>query len=834
MKKVLLTIFLFSSLYGTNDALKLGVIKVLGDRVKETVHKVIALKQIMSRYIYETGKENFTKAEINTRFGAKVSWMNYGNVKELDYTINNDIITFQDVLGSSDVALITFAKKYIDFEVLLRNDFGTVSYDRIGGTMSISIPLNERALAILKIIRKVKEHSPKIIINEDNPTQSGFLLYYRPNGDGTFRVYSSINKDGKWLTRGVLGTKNMLFENGYSRCLDTFESKSILKEVVAFENTCASVFEKGILRQYFYVQDAHKWFLESAEAQSKEVNTILQIATGTKPNAFARAINNEFEGTVNFVLKGNYWLGSYASTELFIGTNISVANNHRILGSYVYIPDSSKTNILVLKKMNVPTTPNSKELFVYIANGYDDVIKRFSNVQSNGEHGSIIYDKKNDTFFKLDGTIFKSLNGAVEITGDSGGRNTFSSTKPGVLYYTTINDCSKYNCYGYGTDINNNFSGVKKDGLYLFVYSSSRKGNRKQHLVDGQYVNSFKDMYNKKFMVAVYKSQTYFKIASINTFGENSIAYMFLDPPYFQVIAPDGFKVDSLFADFAINTQSTAIFATVNLPGRTSMATPNLFYDSKTLNDMSYFEIASFTNAKNRVQAKLAGSNYRVLTHIKGNGLDYWTDNATGDHQENASIIVTSGSRSSFPQINHNIIAISLQLGDDDTHTAGIRFNQDNNFYRWWYSSDVSTMVTNGLTDKPSSDKGLSENHKLKWDKVHYTIETYQDALEECSYKGLLWRLPLKEEFEGSSPVAILKDTPFWTSTYIYDERNPKNENKAFIVKADDTGAPVFKIVNRKSVAYDADTDVYIYAFRCVKSKDDSVPKEDDKYIIIK
>jgi hypothetical protein len=656
------------------------------DKVDRHIDQTMALHEFISRYINTTGDLTPTKAEINAKYNLPdSSWEGYSD--DIDFTIDDNMVVFSNVMSLAASAIpLDYFKKTKKFKKMV----GYIDKSNL----NVKIPLKGSVYAFMSMITKANAN-PKVHVGENAPVNT-LLNHYRPVGDGTVEIRKYNATTTLWDSVGYIGSEQSLITSGKTKCLGTFDAEDDLLGIVALDQTCAIVFENNTRLTFHYVESADKWVNDKTSAKTSNGlfngdATILEMATdfidsdgGSK--AQASAVDSEFTGAKEFTKRDNSLGGYWATSDnafIVASTLEGLITQSWAENAIGYIPDTFGANILMLKKLNVPGVGI---VFAYLASGYDDVLDRFSDVDSIGTEGLYVYDVLNNTYFEKKGLKhFASIDGLIEITSNDLGRDTFVSA-PGVKYYTTINDCDEFNCNGTS---GNYFGGTTKDNLYEFV--NSEYGNRKNNLIDGVSLASLNEAYTQLPNVAVVGGIPYQKDAA-KTPDTDIVVYKNLSTGNFVTGGGD-----------IIGTNFVDANGVLQLPADFSLGTSGGFNSQDRIILLNYDKLLKFTNATDGAKVYLSSSaisikNYEFVDNGTANG--FWTDNVTGDGQQSANIIMSSGSRSDLPNVTHSLTAVTKDLGPEARYTTnGVAFSEDSTKYQWFYSSTGTT--TNGMVDNP-------------------------------------------------------------------------------------------------------------------------------------
>jgi hypothetical protein len=109
----------------------------------------------------------------------------------------------------------------------------------------------------------------------------------------------------------------------------------------------------------------------------------------------------------------------------------------------------------------------------------------------------------------------------------------------------------------------------------------------------------------------------------------------------------------------------------------------------------------------------------KYFIHNTSNSKDFWTDNNSGDGQENATFIFTKGSRTQLPLVTHSLVALTKELGEENRYTTkGIDYSNSEKVFKQWFYYSLSSV--NGLTDAPTCDTSPDKCTDISWKYTMY------------------------------------------------------------------------------------------------------------------
>ncbi len=681
-KQILLSLALATSLtaadYGKNFNLALKLARA--QKAETTSDKIVSLHSYIGRYILDTADLTPTKTEINSKYGlSSANWNGYSS--EMSFSVTNGIVTFTNTLPatSTDIVKNAFIKSGAFAKVM-----GLVD----SGTLNVRIPFGADVLAFDRIVRTTSSNT-KSIVSTTTPTNTT-KTWFKPTGTGALEIYKYNPTSSVWDLLGATGDKNKLSSLGYKECLGTFSSLSDLSSVAAQDQGCAIVYEDSKLTKYFYIESEDTWVLDSGsglaggsssstfngDSTIQEVSTTLFDKIGGS-TAKVSALNGEFSGQKTFTKWENTSTGGYWATSdmkfIIVKDLTGLLTQNWEIGTTAYVANASN-NALMMKMEAVSSIGN---VFMYQAYGYDDVLNNFVDAQTSSTNGSVIHDTKSNIYFKrVDSDILTSIDETIYLSKGSTGRNSFPNVLSGVNYYTVVNDCDKDTCNG--ASVNNYYAGGLKDTLYLYTHTTNTTS--KNNLTDAVVTTNLQDAFDNNYNAVTIGGVSYTKEIDIN----GNDVYKDSSGNFYTssgTVIPSSFVVGGVLQLPAGVTAQTAEF------------------DGDYLKVSSRSIATDWVNAPHGIGLKIGSKNY---THLTNNNKDFWTDDATGDGQQNAKEIFTRGSRSNLPNITHSLTALTAEIGSEDRYTTnGVKYPSDNSLNQWFYSSSSGVKKTNGLLDAP-------------------------------------------------------------------------------------------------------------------------------------
>lgn len=635
--------------------------------------------EYVTQYVSDTGDVTPTKAEINSYFSlTDATWKNYDGVAMdfvFDYT-NNKLIFSKPLENPSS----NYSKIVVDS--LINNKHLPTS------TTLVQVDKVEVLLSaqFVSFVRKIDDlntnHSGKVNIQMVQPSETG-KFWYKPDGSNGFDILRFNPNLGTWESIG--GTT----ANG--RGIDIIlKSEEELDLLPAFTGMIATVSDGSAAMGYIY--DGEKWVTKSTTGVGGLFNgdaTIVDLATTLLEKAggsiaTVSAIEDEFAGVLELTKKDNskhegYWV-DVANRFVVSGTLRGISTQNWLLNTIGYFKKDDN-HVYMLKKMDI-----NGIRWVYLAENLGSIITMFDNIDVSS--GGYVFNVEDSKFYKKFGSVWQSVDGTVQATNDSSGRNAFNSLMNGTTYFINFNDCSASSCNGDSS--NGFFAGNQIYGLYPFYFSTV--GNRKNNLIDAIPRANISESYNNNDIASLVGANLYFK--DEDTRG--GTCYKRSDGVFITKsgkLIPNAFMVDGK---------------------------PNLS-QHKTCSDSSWNgnflvltrkQSAEWSDAPHGVGANVGGVNF---THLLGSGKDFWTNNTSGDGQVSATEIFTGKGRASFPTVTHSINALSLGLcshdafcsqanGYENRYTSGgVTSSIDSEFKQWFYSI-TGTRVNNLLDGRIASE----------------------------------------------------------------------------------------------------------------------------------
>lgn len=587
----------------------------------------------------------------------------------IQISLDSKSIIMKNVLGEGPNTYVvqTFTSNNDNSRIITINDNYTVT-----------VPLDTKTANFLSLIDKIKE-LPDAYIGTTPPSDTTKTWYF-PNGTGGFDIKKWNPATGKWETIGSTGT------NGQSSVQAPSEEE--LFKIPCLKNDIGFVIE-SVATEYICT-DNGEWIPKSTGASmfngaSDMLNLVTKlmkktggsVANVSDPNETAPL--NGFTGVLDFTKKDNtsnngYWIDStnrYVATDSY--STLSTLN--LAINSFGYIPNADKTKVLTLKK--------TADGWIYIANGYKDIIQNFTFVPTDKAYVLNLKDSENfyykreqkgtlSSFVSYSTPILEHTNlSPIRISIAYDNRDAFNP-RSNSQHLLVFDDCASLSnsCNG----ALNTFVGAKLDGMSAFYYAPTSP-KKKNGLTDAKPYPNMGGLYDDGAEAGIVDGTVFIK-DSINS----SICYKDSSGTYYtraKVKIPTGNSLPPA------RTCTTAVYTGTNGSGFGTY----LVLDNRV-------QATNWATVPDGAGINVLGKNY---TYDNTGGLDYWTDNLT---MASATEIFTKGSRSSFPNVTKSLTALSINAGSEPRYTAnGVQSTIDSNFKQWFYS--FSGTRTNNLLDNP-------------------------------------------------------------------------------------------------------------------------------------
>lgn len=505
---------------------------------------------------------------------------------------------------------------------------------------------------------------PNNTISVDTPSDTS-KMWYKPNGYGGYNIFAY--KDGVWTKIGST--------SGEGKNIVHVKTEDELKRIPCAISNFGYVGDGDVANSYICNAEGQWEKLSTGGGEGGLFNgdaaipslayDLISKAGGSI--ATSSAVNGEFGGAKDFTKKDNSVTGGYwvDSTNMFVvGKNLASLRTQTWALNAIGYTSKTKTSVYVLKRMNV----NGTVRWVYLADGYDQVATMFNDIEN--DEGGFVYDTVNAKFFYRNGSVWYSTDSKIQLTEN--GRTSFSLINSGYTYLTNVNDCTALTCNG--STATGYYAGSKQDNMYVFY--SATAGNRLNNLIDAKPRNSIAEMYDNEDIASLYNNAVYFK----DTDTRDRLCYKRSDGVYYT---KGGNAIPTSFM----------VSGKPNMPPAKTCSDASWSGTYLVLNNRT--QATDWSDAPHGVGANIGGVNYM---HLLGSGKDFWTNNGSGDGQQNATEIFTKGSRSQLPLVTKSLTALTKNVGTEARYTTnGVVASIDNSFKQWWYS--VTGTRKNNLMD---------------------------------------------------------------------------------------------------------------------------------------
>ena len=448
-----------------NVALVTQIVK--SKNIDKMVSRANALDSYAEQYILLTGHIPSNINDIQSKFAlSNDSIANFsGAPLNISVDTNNYKITvkhlFNRDIDSNTLSLLDNSSALAPTASISDNQSGE-EYNP-----AIVYPMSSNLINFVINIKAINA-DPNSYISVNAPSDIS-KTWYKPTGDGHFYVYKYA--DGNWKNSGSLSNLGIVAKSVAD--LDQYDS-------IAKVGTKAYVASGNEMDEYIY--DGKEWKRVSSNGAGTLFNgtaTVFDLTTDLFSKAggsiaTVAAPDKEWIGSKDFIKKddtrtGGFWIDK--DNKRYIATasvkNLEILDDLFVNGTYAFIPNSSKTAVLLMKKTYVPGVG---VMWVYVANDLKDAI-RFLNAPKTADdlEGEYVYVKDKNVFLKrgINNKVLEPVTGKYFISSD--GREDFTNPSSGFTYLTAINDCSIDTCYSNGA--------YKIDGLTTFYYAPSAEKN---------------------------------------------------------------------------------------------------------------------------------------------------------------------------------------------------------------------------------------------------------------------------------------------------------------------------------------------------------------------
>jgi hypothetical protein len=830
MKKILLSLLLFglfqNLIFASDDSAKYNInIKVARiKKLDDTLVRVVAIKEHISQYIIKNGDIYPTKDKMKN---LNINWKGFS--KKMDFTLSNDgIITIgpvYDYRRSNKESSLSIYYKNKPHPIL---DENLAKIDRRDPN-KITIPLNAAALSYIEVLKYVekKVDEKKIIKSNTTPTNyikdgghlENNITFYRLKGDSTIELYryDENNTYGKnnshWRNLGLIGDKLTLKSMGHNECIGVFGNEELINGVVALDLTCAIIYTNESLRKYAYIEKVNKWVLTLGVIAKYE---ILHMAKDSHPDVTLlrndrinknelyslSTVHNEFTGGKKFILNNKitkFWIADKGKNKTYIvaGTisqlNNAISNSGK--GSIAYILNKTQDDVYLLRKRNIPLVSGQINEYVYEAYGYRDILERFSATDFKfniGNLGKYIYDEENHKYFvkikKDNKIVFKSLDGAVQLTKDTNARGAFEPTENNNItqFFTLTNDCTESTCYGQEGSYYN-FNEQHKLFLFSYIGTGNQNIKNKNKLTNMIKEQCYQEMYDNKNPLILLecddnKAYRIDQKASQETNGTYSYGYHRLEDGVYYTNKGNEVPIEFIENNGSIQLPNKLRDGKIfNLYSDGNSSDEKLFKEEnniKSLNapNMTLKEIIQYTNAPNNIKINTnihfkgvyknsghtIGAKYvknKIFIHVKKDepNYDYWSDciNELSDKEEylDCAYMVLANNEKNFPVQN---FPRRLRTQRGEFNNSMILTLRDKSI------DDLNEQDNNNLIHQYHELRLEHSDELLKWVYIHdeshikglesYVENSLYDA-RECSLAIDCYNLAGYEESNNAQPI---------------------------------------------------------------------------------
>lgn len=739
MKKVLL-IFLFSISLFANSWIE-------GKRQSDINKYVDSLQNISNKIEKEIIKNatlSITKEMLNNSYPGQLTdddFKNYAKTTDLFFVISKEKVSITNAFSETNQFIKDDA---INSAVLLP----TV---KINGD-SFDYFFEDKVKNIIDTKEDVDTNPNKEWINGSNNLPSignPNKLYYVLNEDGSIDIYKWDEETNSWKKISSINSSNATS----NECLFNINSYEELIKIIGTEPQCARIDVDGIMTVYWWSEKSKKWIMEGGANAKKKLlgetaNNIGDLLDRNPDNKWFNAevgsdvdINGLLGTSVNMKRMLNYWKtsslvsivtydNSLQQRNIYVAEKLSDLPNSALEGSVAYLKenndnrgfmgDNSRYEAVFYQYRWYPIVPDLYNLVMtanpIISNEYFELFTKS------------VYNY-NATYWKED-----KINNPIHIT--KGGRNELPIANNNSINLTL----------SIGTENNN--GGVKSiypsiNGEYFYIWYFTDTGGYR-NMIDAITRTSLYQVYENQDPAAIVNNVVYLKKID----NKNRIIYQNINDNTFWT--KNSQQIPAIYIENNL----------VNLPEFKSAEIVNFSGESIIIDN--YKQITDWNDAPLNASVIYSSKKY---THILRNGLDFWTDNITGDGQQYATNIFSKGSRKSVPTITHSSVKVyTRQLCLDNPYCLknnglenrytdnGIIASIDSSYKEWFYSLTGSNLVSN-LLDNPCLNKSLTAdysnstcykqtntiiNNYFQWlnvGSIYYGIYEFWEGNNECPYK---------------------------------------------------------------------------------------------------
>ena len=654
--------------------------QVRAEKVEDFKSNITSIKDRLNNFILNTADLTITRKEMQEFDNLPYFFFNnfegtscsnngtYCNAQTgtdgINISITDRDASFSNVLGTSPNTFVvqSFLQSTDNARTVTSSNGYTAKY-----------PFDTKTRNFIDLIRKI-EVIPTAYIGITAPSDTS-KTWYLPNGNGGFELKRYNSSTGIWDSIGSTGT------DGTSSVQANSEAE--LFQIPCLKNDKGYVIQEGKGAEYICSSDG-SWNTVSTGTLNGLFNgdsSIYAMATSligkaggsiaTASDPFSTGTKFVFSGAKNFTKKDNsstkgYWIDS--TNTFIVGSSLAdISTQSWADGSYAYIPNSSGS-VHLLKRIN--------NKWIFVADGYSDVVQSFPDMLTQQ-----IWDKKNNQYFKYSNYVWYSttLTGTNDnvsaLTSSNSGRNVFSPSSL-TTYYTLVNDCTDLTCNG--TIANTYFSGITKDNMYTFYYSTN--GKRKNNLIDAQTFSSLLNLYQSIADPSTGLVTSTGKVYSRSLDSNGNEIYMDMSN-------------NTYYTGYGIAVPSNLVVGgIVQFPSLTPVVKgENASFSGNYLQLPTWEAVTDWTNAPSGASATANGKSWiKQITGIYGRWLS--TDNA---------IQITKGSRTNLVNpLGSTMVNLTRIVGTEPNYTtSGVPYSANTNFLQWFYSSSGSRV--NSLLDNP-------------------------------------------------------------------------------------------------------------------------------------
>lgn len=717
MKKIIVPICVTISLMtqsfasGTSTLLE----QVRAEKVELFKNNLDAIVNRVNSYILNSGDIDITRKKVQKFDGLPYQFFN--NFQNVSCTNDGEFCGGQTGTDGIQVSLT-------EKSIVLKNTLGanpnsyvkkafTTNNDNsraisTADNYTVTFPLDSKTKNFIAFIDKIKDNSDIHIGSE--PPSDTLKIWYFPNGNGGFDIKIWNSTTNKWENVG--STSN----NGETSIHASSEEE--LLEIPCVKNDKAFVINKATATEYLCSQDG-EWAMvlggsSAFNGASDMLNLVTKlmkktggsVADVSDPNI--ASAKQAFAGNQSFTKKDNtanngYWTATDKTTGVeYIATDTyeTLKTINSIDGSYAFLPN--------MKKDGVDTLIRYQNRWLYLANGYMEIVSYFKFVPEDGfatikNVGTGYKIDGEGQFFKRVGNYFVSQSDVstedYKVMMTLSDRNTLNSSSGHQVYLVANNDCTSDSCNG--NAVNDYYAGKKIENMFVFYYSTS--GKNKNNLTDATPIDTIAGIYSAG-------GSAYILTSNSGDALEGDVILKKSEPVNGEDCYMVGGKIILQSGQIIPSHLDNNIlsYTCKTVAGKTMASVTGANDLTRALNVSSIHEFLNMTNLPIGYKVNFSSSTEGITGVLErctdsgetgySIGQAVWSDNCF--NMASANYALTNGSRSDLIAPNSSSrINLTLDVGGEANYSInGVAYAKASNMYQWFYSSSGG-ITTNDMLD---------------------------------------------------------------------------------------------------------------------------------------